>query len=137
MNYELIETHMKRIALLVAALRSGKYIQGQAYLEREDEGVAKNSLMGVCCRVAQQNGLKVVVEIYENVTWGKVTTFDGEQDYLPSKVQEWYGFGDDDPRLNYEGVAVTLSALNDDYDLTLNEIADLMEDQLFPKGYND
>src|SRR5947199_768483 len=65
----------------VDALRSGDYKQTIGALENE----YGNCCLGVACRVAIGDGLRV------NVYSGRVTSFDGEDAHLPASVRDWLG----------------------------------------------
>lgn len=72
----------KKIAdRLVRALRSGKYKQGQGYLNYQ----GKFCCLGVLCDLAEKSGV-VVSEDYYNVT-----TYDNKSSTLPESVQDWSG----------------------------------------------
>jgi hypothetical protein len=107
----------------VAALRSGEYEQGQAYLQKD----GKFCCLGVLCDLAVKAGVITV-------TGGDVTAAeygpDAETLTLPDKVMDWAGTGDSNPEvLYYGGRYDTLASLNDN-DVPFGTIADLIEDQL-------
>jgi hypothetical protein len=80
----------ERALLLAEALESGRYEQGDGWLERHDGEVSRFCCLGVACRVAQANG----VELIEGMSGvdGEGVSFDGHDTELPDKVQDWFGF---------------------------------------------
>jgi hypothetical protein len=125
----------ERVALLVAALRSGKYIQGRGSLERLMTSVddqVKHCCLGVACRVAEENGLPIET-MTRTTPDGHIVYFDSTSTRLPERVQEWFGFADHDPELVLErtelGLRVQRSATecNDMLRMTFPEIADAFE----------
>ena len=129
----------------VAALRSGEYQQGFAYLQQVIEsGSSRYCCLGVLCRVAMASGVAVeVVQVHD------CFRFDRNATLLPDVVATWAGL-DDDPRTGldhddpgtsalYVGPLIpednpgnyqSFIELNDDFRLTFNQIADFIEVQL-------
>lgn len=124
------EVNRDRVRLLVDALRSGEFKQGQGRLGRDDEYCC----LGVACLVARRNGLnlKVHVDDDSDVHFGDPDNW-LEEDYaqLPHSVQDWYGFEWNDPELSGDGdqadAKYNASTFNDDYDYDFNRIADAFE----------
>lgn len=84
----------ERVRLLVEALRSGRFQQGNGRLVTIDgDGSEKHCCLGVACVIAMENGLKV--STFGGTQFGRA--FDGEQCYLPPSVRNWYGFTDRHP----------------------------------------
>lgn len=101
-----------RIREWVEALRSGKYKQGSYGLKSED----CDSYVG--CDISELGVWDG--EFYSNeefTEWG----------LLPILVSNYYGLESGDPYVTYKGKKHTLSCLNDDFDLSFDEIADLIE----------
>lgn len=83
----------ERVRLLVDALRSGRFQQGNGRLtDLSFEGQATHCCLGVACVVAMENGLKVSTS-----STASGVTYDHEQCYLPPSVRNWYGFTDRHP----------------------------------------
>lgn len=111
------------------ALRSGKYEQGKAYLNKD----GKLCCLGVLCELAAEEG---VVERYEGIDpYDKLPLVAyGTGERLPSvTVQEWAGLPDDYyeayhvPTKKYEGR--TLYTMNDTGS-SFEEIANVIERRL-------
>lgn len=118
LNEEQIALHRE----LIAALRSGKYKQGQHQLKTFEKG-PKYCCLGVFCELRVQK---------EHGFWGgslKNTFFDRETcnaHYLPSSLRELLGVGSEGPVLTIEGKVATAAGFNDD-GYSFNEIADAWE----------
>lgn len=96
--------NQERIALLVAALRSGEFEQTTSYLKRyasfngpEEEPTARHCCLGVACEVAIANGLDISERQIRNSSGG--ASFGFSSTTLPFEVMRWYGFADRDPAL--------------------------------------
>lgn len=100
----------------VAALRSGEYKQGDAYLRQGDSFCC----LGVLCDVAVKAGLNVHVK-----SSAVSTLYDGHSAFLPDSVQDWAGLASCDPRAGN----MELSTRNDTGS-TFEEIADLIDEYL-------
>lgn len=130
----------ERVALGIAALRSGDYQQARGALCK-DGGYC---CLGVFCEVALANGLEGVdVETTTEAMYaadysikdvpGK--SYDREKGYLPRAVAEWYGFKVSpsskvaDPLLTVseDDFQVTATALNDSRQWSFGQIADAFE----------
>lgn len=106
----------------VKALRSGQYNQGRHALKTPGDTYC---CLGVLCELAKEDGIG---------DWdGRRSFVVSERDYssgsLPLGVQEW-AETDLDPEVTHEGKIKSLSALNDEFKLSFDEIADLVEAQL-------
>jgi hypothetical protein len=112
----------------VAALRSGKYRQGQSSLA---EG-GKYCCLGVLCEVALENRLPLNVE--DNVsTYGDPwRAYDGESSFLPKRVYEWATLkkGRGPLRDDFDLPGGTNLVEANDTGKTFEEIADLIEEHL-------
>lgn len=128
----------ERVRLLVEALRSGKYHQGNSALEFTDNaGVVRNCCLGVGCRVALENGLEITTgESNDFVFLGErkfpKTRFYGpgewgDSNYMPESVREWFGFASSDPLVSTPDDGLSASEANDDKELSFEEIADAFE----------
>jgi hypothetical protein len=69
----------------IAALRSGKFLQGKDYLKVD----GKYCCLGVACELAIADGLAVTTGIERTHDGRTAELFDGEKFYLPLSVQEW------------------------------------------------
>jgi hypothetical protein len=130
-----------------AALRSGEYQQAKGFLNVKTPlpgGKAGLCCLGVLCEVAVKAG---VIEARE-ITWG--IDEDGNEErlisysrpdesnvsVLPSAVMEWAHTGDPNPIVTAPGIndvgldRVTLAGLNDKYDCSFAQIADVIEASL-------
>ena len=105
----------------VEALRSGRYVKGVWGLKYEMAGLVYHCALGVACEVAKQNG----VELREAKDAQGFTYFDGEDEFLPKKVQEWLGLRS--PRGAccplYEDNIPSIMEMNDYEGLSLSAIA--------------
>src|SRR5258706_13652522 len=97
--------NVERVQMLVDALRSGEFKQGYGALEKvtrlaggveEGPEVLVHCCLGVACRIAMRNGLRVLAQ---RASLGFGTRFDDSSGVLPPSVQAWYGFASADPML--------------------------------------
>ena len=107
------------VQLLLDALRSGDYEQGQGVLHSRDD---KFCCLGVAC--------EVFIQAEGNLT----STLDGERyvygsdaGVLPSIVQGWLGFTTDIGSYGKDELYTSLVQNNDSNNMTLAEIADVIE----------
>lgn len=111
----------------VAELRSGKHTQVRGRLEMLDNdgaAVVGRCCLGVLCRLAIDNGLKVHTSIgFVAGPPRAFTTFDGEPSVLPDSVLLWAGMPDNNPDVYF---CQPISALNDE-GFTFTELADIIE----------
>lgn len=118
------EINQERLALGTAALRSGKYPQAKGRL-RQSSGYC---CLGVLTEVAIANGLNLRVRRgreAHNDLW-----FYGDMDeigHLTREVANWYGFGNINPPLEYDGLALNAIGANDEADKDFNWIADAFD----------
>lgn len=115
-----------RIQLLVDALRSGEYEQGQAALRTED----KYCCLGVACDVYRKhnrNG-KWVAETDSMYSYRFSLYGDSQGGVLPEIVAKWYGFGrNPNPGLNFEAGYASATFINDHSGLDFSQIANAFE----------
>lgn len=146
MDYELNEEqksrlNRERLALWVQALRSGKYEQGTGALEysiRHSEYpqkvVTTHCCLGVACRVAIDNGLRVEFRNFAGTTEflcedgrpGSVWT----SGHMPERVAEWFGLPALTPistNVILTDEAITATIANDQERWTFEQIADALE----------
>lgn len=109
----------------VDALRSGNYEQG-SYMLKSGDG--RYCCLGVLCDLAVQEG--VAREERTTNTPDPQYYYDGAADLLPASVIKWAGLDSNNAQVEYGDGVVPLSVLNDEENLTFNEIADLVEEQL-------
>lgn len=130
----MIQGNPEAIALWVAGLRSGNYIQGRNVLaRRESDGSYTYCCLGVACEVAIASGLPLRVKPYRSPygpsgSW--VKRYDGSGELLPPSVTKW---------LNLTGVVfltptITATTANDREGWTFAEIADVLETRYLKKG---
>jgi hypothetical protein len=132
-----VEVNKERMALGIAALRSGEFPQAAETLcKQEDDGTFAFCCLGVLTEVAIANGLEGVerIEGEDGDGWGYLCTEpDGEtifeQNDTPNLVQRWYGLGQSNPTIKDTNTGNTTQAIeaNDDYGWDFNEIADGFE----------
>lgn len=125
--------------LWIDALRSGEKKQGVRALCKND----KYCCMGILCEIAREQGIvntKIITgdvyyvatpEFIDSHQDKKLTGMDLEQtNYLLAPVLEWSGLSHRDPVVFWGDQFVSLASLNDDKELSFQQIADLIEDQL-------
>lgn len=105
------------------ALRSGDYEQGEEYLHYDD----KFCCLGVLCDI-------YIKENPESEDWDgdAEPTFYGNAYTLPQEVLSWSGLEHENPKVPHLDKldTISLSHLNDDYHLSFEKIADLIEKHL-------
>jgi len=104
-------------------LRSEDYEQGQGYLQAQ----GKFCCLGVLCDIAADAGIVAPEAGHGFIEHFK---YDGADNVLPVSVENWAGTGGPCPEVLYNGEDTSLWKLNDNEELTFNEIADLIEEQL-------
>lgn len=119
----------------VHALRGGNYKQGKNCLLTEHGSYC---CLGVLCDL-------YLKETGEQVTWElskdclgyemKIATFLGYTTILPETIREWAGLNEQSPSVTYTDLDgqsgyYMLSNLNDEYDASFDELAELIEEQL-------
>lgn len=112
----------------VAALRSGKFRQAKCRLkQRTNSGrICGCCCLGVACRIFIRSGGKLSV-----VRKDGETDFEGNNNVLPVRVQEWLGLSSDTGEFGFGSEREQLSALNDT-GKSFNDIADIIESM--PEG---
>lgn len=114
----------------VRALRSGEYLQGSGMLCLRDliNQVDYFCCLGVLCDLAEKDG---VTEGYPH-DYGydseALLSYEGMTEVLPKKIQEWAGLTEDNPVIPSRDAR--LATLNDEADLSFEQIADLIEQEL-------
>jgi hypothetical protein len=104
----------------VAALRSGKYLQGQNFLRAND----KYCCLGVLCDLYPNSK-----DLWHEPDLGYM--FDIYVAMIPEYVAEWAGLGGVDPLVELPNIGTTtLSYVNDEVMYDFNTIADIIEKQL-------
>lgn len=86
----------ERVTLLVTALRSGDYEQGQGMLHHVPDNTW--CCLGVACDIARKNGLEIETAIFSGSE-----RFGNTGSDLPPKVRDWYGFTTSNPDLKLAG----------------------------------
>lgn len=107
-------------------LRSGEYVQTKFAL-KDREGYC---CLGVLCEVAVDNN---AIKYYPGPNWGYAKNdleFLRSKGTPPKEVAFWAGLDAVDPIVQYDGEEYRLARLNDIVELTFEEIADLIEEQL-------
>jgi hypothetical protein len=103
----------------VAALRSGKYVQGKAALKQAYDGGVKHCCLGVLCEVMGTKQTPPPVN-------GSNFKFEGEIAYLPDSVVREAGLKSVSPNFA-SGVMNDISWMNDARSVKFPELADLIE----------
>jgi len=119
----------------VNALRSGDYKQGTQCLLSEDGSYC---CLGVLCDLyMKESNQEVEWETTEDSRGVnmKVASFYGYTTILPETIREWAGLNEQSPSVTYvdmdgEGGYFMLSNLNDEHELSFEELAELIEEQL-------
>lgn len=110
---------IKRLKEWVAALKSGKYIQGKGYLRSGDN---KYCCLGVACDISKKT---------TGLTWRNSYEIDGSA-YLREETAKHFGFNENAFGFNFvpigsNRITETLVTLNDDYDWTFEQIGNLVQ----------
>lgn len=129
----------ERVAMLVAALRSGSYVQGQNRLARtiHRDGTTHYCCLGVACEIALANGAPVrKTTEYDEATdqdWIRYTDIDSgksETHVMPPSVIDWFGFNASDPYLSSDGDYERRTAAEvNDQGGNFAEIADMFKER--------
>lgn len=145
MKIVLTQKQKARIRLWIAALRSGKFLQGTGNLKKLSEGVLRYCCLGVACEVAVASGL--AVDLTEFTSYGPAGRntgtavcyrFDSNGATLPLRVMDWFGFTDDDPVIeSCEGYTLSAIRANDTKKLPFDLIADLVEAYYLPEDVKE
>ncbi len=112
----------------IAALRSGKYEQGQTKLRTLEDTYC---CLGVLCDLAIKEGviedwkLDSVAALNASNVWHA----DGAHEYLPVSVQKWAGINSENPVLDDEESSFTLADENDN-GASFHTISNLIEEFL-------
>lgn len=106
-----MEPNKKNIQKWVDALRSGKYSQAHGKLTRDNCFCC----LGVACEIS---GVEKKRDLY-GIT--------GERHFLPLEVYQWLGINSRDPLVFYGNDFTKLTAVNDEFRLSFDQIANLIE----------
>lgn len=121
----------------VTALRSGEYRQGKHVLHNVNADTY--CCLGVLCDLAVKAGvLSGGRQEYNSAADGDIEVYGANGDRhdkggvtLPIEVIEWAGVIDDNPNVDTdEDGDGSLAGLNDEYNYTFAQLADLIEEQL-------
>lgn len=137
MSHDINKDHVKkdRVRLLVDALRSGEFRQGEGRLKKADDTYC---CLGVACVVAMRNGLGISEWVRTPDADGSISHDFGDPkgDYscstLPHDVMRWYGFDVTAPYLEvdtFEARSRVVSSIwaNDVGKWSFSKIADAFE----------
>lgn len=116
--------------LLVEALESGKYKQGEGVLKRTDEYSGENfhCCLGVLTELAVVAGVDVKVETPQQAEYKEYWLFDGGYEVLPKGVQEWAGIDAVGSIGDGEHAGSCLAELNDN-GMPFKEIVEVIKEQ--------
>jgi hypothetical protein len=115
-------------AMWVDTLRSGEFTQGFNMLESENQEFC---CLGVLCSIANKHG--VITRVDDGSGY---ITYDESWSLPPVEILSWAGLNETDPNVyavNPETgnrMLVNLSTVNDTFNLSFSEIADLIDEQL-------
>ena len=117
----------ENVKLWVAALRSGKYKQGENYLHiTNEEGEDQYCCLGVACAVAVENGVDLEMSVNLNTH-----EYDHCGATLPLTVMHWLGTVNPNPKTEDDSIngfgKASLTHLNDAKRYDFNKIADVIE----------
>lgn len=134
----------------VDALRSGEYKQATGRLGRHDSWTDHygetyqpgHCCLGVLCELAAKAG---VITRVEDPAFQGLIKYDSEVNVLPSRVAYWAGLDSCNPTVDYPIVWAdeagtvdqgtdTLSTLNDEQDMSFDQIADAIEMKFLAKS---
>ena len=126
----------ENMRLVVAALRSGKYLQGHGRLKEifKDGTGSRYCCMGVICEVAMEHGVALEVKAYPLKDFSESVMFDGSAAFLRKNVLDWLGLdvdgdGDGDLAVGTDGnEKITASYANDELKWDFLRIAASVEE---------
>lgn len=84
----------ENMRLVVAALRSGRYLQGHGRLKEIFKDSIHYCCMGVMCEVAMEHGVVLDVARHPLGDFSMFVIFDGSAAFLRRNVLDWLGVGD-------------------------------------------
>lgn len=101
----------ENMRLWVAALRSGKFQQGQSALKRQYPGdrVPRYCCLGVACEIAMAHGVEMETSTLTTAHYSaaeptRTWRFDGTLGALPPAVVTWLGLGSSDSTVDQDPV---------------------------------
>ena len=124
----------ENMRLVVAALRSGRYLQGRGRLKQIFKYSISYCCMGVMCEVAMEHGVVLDVARHPLGEFSTSVSFDGSSAFLRRSVLEWLGLdvsveGDGDPVVGmYGNEKISASYANDELGWDFERIAASMEE---------
>lgn len=124
----------ENMRLVVAALRSGKYLQGRGRLKEIFKDSISYCCMGVMCEVAMEHGVILATATYPLGESSKSVSFDGSSAFLRRNVLDWLGVGDNgeldrDLVIGKDGnETIAASYANDELKWDFEQIAASMEE---------
>jgi hypothetical protein len=139
--------NQERLALGLAALRSGEYLQGLGRLKRVTEGAVRYCCLGVLTEVAIANGCENIrhdqnwpQDYEQNTAACDCPECQGAGRWLQAgagdmckAVRDWYGFESGNPRLGHDGEFTAIGA-NDTLGWDFTQIAQAFEDSYMGAG---
>lgn len=124
----------ENMRLVVAALRSGKYLQGRGRLKEIFKDSISYCCMGVMCEVAMEHGVILATATCPLGESSKSVSFDGSATFLRGSVVDWLGLdlgvdGDGDPAIGMDGnETISAAFANDQLGWDFEQIAASMEE---------
>ena len=115
----------------VKALRSGKYKKGTGRLAKESaNGEIEYCCLGVLCEVARELDFDLTLRRVGNPSGDFDISYDGATGILPGSVANWAELPNE-PDVTFDGeVGMPITVVNDDYELSFSQIADIIEENL-------
>lgn len=124
----------ENMRLVVAALRSGRYLQGRGRLKQIFKYSIHYCCMGVMCEVAMEHGVVLDVARHPLGNFSMFVSFDGSSAFLRRNVLDWLGVGDNgeldrDLVIGMDGnETIAASYANDELGWDFERIAASMEE---------
>lgn len=124
----------ENMRLVVAALRSGRYLQGRGRLKQIFKYSISYCCMGVMCEVAMEHGVVLDVTRHPLGNFSMFVIFDGSAAFLRRNVLDWLGVGDNgeldrDLVIGMDGnETIAASYANDELKWDFEQIAASMEE---------
>jgi hypothetical protein len=120
-----IECNKENMRVVVAALRTDRFKQGQGNLAQKHDGQWLHCCLGVACEIAIESG--VVLGVQERTSTITRKLFGGSGGHLPVEVQRWLGVRNDNLSVKDEHGYTDAVSANDSDGWSFEMIADGLE----------